>query len=73
MRIATLRTTIVSVPFSGEEVWVYGRRRGITNVLVEVESDDGLTGIGEAVGWPTPEIAITLEPLAHDTRIFRAA
>lgn len=59
MRIATLRTTIVSVPFSRDEVWVYGRRRGITNVLVEVESDDGLTGIGEAVGWPTPEIAVS--------------
>jgi L-alanine-DL-glutamate epimerase-like enolase superfamily enzyme len=58
MRISDLRTTIVSVPFTTDEVWVYGRRRGITNVLVEVETDDGLGGIGEAVGWPTARIAV---------------
>jgi L-alanine-DL-glutamate epimerase-like enolase superfamily enzyme len=60
MRIAALRTTIVSIPFSGEEIWVYGRRRGITNVLVELETDDGLTGLGEAMGWPTPEVAASV-------------
>lgn len=60
MRVAALRSTIVSVPFSGEEVWFYGRRRGITNVLVEIETDNGLTGIGEAVGWPTPDIAASV-------------
>jgi L-alanine-DL-glutamate epimerase-like enolase superfamily enzyme len=58
MRIANFTTTVVSVPFSAEEVWAYGRRRGITNVLVEVETDEGHTGIGEAVGWPTPQIAV---------------
>jgi L-alanine-DL-glutamate epimerase-like enolase superfamily enzyme len=58
VRIAALRTTVVSVPFTEDEIWVYGRRRGITNVIVEVEADDGLTGIGEAVGWPTPRIAV---------------
>lgn len=58
MRIANFTTTVVSVPFSAEEVWAYGRRRGITNVLVKVETDEGHTGIGEAVGWPTPQIAV---------------
>ena len=57
MRIAAVRTTTVSVPFTADEVWAYGRRRGITNLLVEVETDDGLVGLGEAVGWPTPEVA----------------
>src|SRR5439155_19625834 len=49
--------TTVSVQFTADEVWAYGRRRGITNLLVEVETDDGLVGLGEAVGWPTPEVA----------------
>jgi L-alanine-DL-glutamate epimerase-like enolase superfamily enzyme len=56
-RIAAVRTTIVSVPFTADEVWAYGRRRGITNLVVEVETDDGLVGLGEAVGWPTPGVA----------------
>ena len=58
MRISALKTTIVSVPYTEDEIWVYGRRRGITNVLVEVETDEGLAGVGEAVGWPTPRIAV---------------
>jgi L-alanine-DL-glutamate epimerase-like enolase superfamily enzyme len=58
MKISGLTATPVSVPFETEEVWAYGRRAGISNVLVEVETDEGLVGIGEAVGWPTPEIAL---------------
>jgi L-alanine-DL-glutamate epimerase-like enolase superfamily enzyme len=57
MTIAEMRTTTVSVPFATDELWAYGRRRGVTNILVELETDDGLVGLGEAVGWPTPEIA----------------
>jgi L-alanine-DL-glutamate epimerase-like enolase superfamily enzyme len=60
MRITALGCTPVSVPFSRDEVWRYGRRRGITNVLVELETDEGLVGVGEAVGWPTPEIALAV-------------
>jgi L-alanine-DL-glutamate epimerase-like enolase superfamily enzyme len=76
MRITALTCTPVSVPFSVDEVWAYGRRRGITNVLVEVETDEGLVGVGEAVGWPAPEIALAVlesarpHVLRHDaTRI----
>jgi L-alanine-DL-glutamate epimerase-like enolase superfamily enzyme len=58
VRIGGVTATPVSVPFETEEVWAYGRRAGISNVLVEVETDDGLTGIGEAVGWPSPEIVL---------------
>jgi L-alanine-DL-glutamate epimerase-like enolase superfamily enzyme len=62
MRISSLETTPVSVPFERDEVWAYGRRSGITNVLVEVRTDEGVVGLGEAVGWPSPEIALaTLE------------
>src|SRR5205823_12273866 len=52
VRISELRTTVVSVPFREDETWIWGRRRGITNALVEIETDDGLTGIGECPGHP---------------------
>jgi L-alanine-DL-glutamate epimerase-like enolase superfamily enzyme len=58
VRISALTTTPVSLPFETEEVWAYGRRAGISNVLVEAETDEGLTGIGEAVGWPSPEVVL---------------
>ncbi|MBA3432601.1 MAG: mandelate racemase/muconate lactonizing enzyme family protein [Actinobacteria bacterium] len=76
MRITQLTYTPVSVPFSGDEVWTYGRRRGITNVLVEIETDEGLGGVGEAVGWPTPEIALAVledarsDVLGHDPALI---
>jgi glucarate dehydratase len=60
MRVSGLTFTPVSVPFDGEERWSYGRRRGITNVLVELETDEGVVGVGEAVGWPTPEVALAV-------------
>src|SRR5262249_26025061 len=74
-RIASVRTTAVSVPFATDEVWAYGRRRGITNLLVEVETDDGVVGLGESVGWPTPEVAERVleaaTPLALGHDVFR--
>ena len=71
MRVTALRTTPVSVPFEGEETWTYGRRRGITNVLVELETDEDLVGIGEAVGWPTPEVALDVLASARDVVVGR--
>jgi L-alanine-DL-glutamate epimerase-like enolase superfamily enzyme len=53
VRITELRTTIVSVPFREDETWIWGRRRGMTNALVKVETDEGLTGIGECPGHPS--------------------
>ena len=75
MRVTALTTTAVSVPFEREEVWTYGRRRGISNVLVELETDEGLTGVGEAVGWPSARIALevleTARPLVVGADPFR--
>jgi L-alanine-DL-glutamate epimerase-like enolase superfamily enzyme len=52
MRIKALETPPVSVPFERDEIWAYGRCSGISNVLIEKTSDDGVTGVGEAVGLP---------------------
>ncbi len=52
MRIAELRVTVVSLPFSETETWIWGRREGITNAIVEVVTDEGLIGVGECPGHP---------------------
>jgi L-alanine-DL-glutamate epimerase-like enolase superfamily enzyme len=67
MRVTALKTTVVAIPFTGEEKWAWGGRRGLSNVILEIETDEGLVGLGEAAGYPTPEIVVavirSLEPL----------
>jgi L-alanine-DL-glutamate epimerase-like enolase superfamily enzyme len=78
MRITGLTATPVAVPFHQPESWAYGERRGLVSVLLEVTTDEGLTGIGEAPAYPSAEIieAVlkTVEPLVvgeDPTRIER--
>src|SRR5919199_6340398 len=53
MRITDLKVTVVSLPFPETETWVFGTRRGMTNALVEIATDEGVTGIGECPGHPS--------------------
>jgi L-alanine-DL-glutamate epimerase-like enolase superfamily enzyme len=46
--VATLDTTVVSVPYSHREVSSQVARDGVTDVVVRVETDDGAVGYGEA-------------------------
>lgn len=81
MKITELKTTVVAVPFTGDELWAWGGRSGLTSVILEMKTDDGLTGLGEAPGYPTPEIVLavirSLEGLVigenpfHIERIFK--
>ena len=48
MRVASVETTIVSVPYLHREVSSQVARDGVTDILVRVETDDGLVGWGEA-------------------------
>ena len=48
MRVATIETTIVSVPYLHREVSSQVARDGVTDILVRVETDDGAVGWGEA-------------------------
>lgn len=48
MKIASVTNTVVSVPFCKDYPWRIGLSRGITVVLAEVTTDEGLTGIGES-------------------------
>ena len=50
MKVKDIRVTVVVVPFSQPETWVYGRCWGLTNAVLEVETDEGIIGLGEAPG-----------------------
>ncbi|CAN5166740.1 enolase C-terminal domain-like protein [soil metagenome] len=67
MRITGLRATPVAVPFRTEELWAYGGRRGMVSILLEVDTDEGLVGLGEAAAYPSADIVLavlrSVEPL----------
>jgi L-alanine-DL-glutamate epimerase-like enolase superfamily enzyme len=55
------------VPYVREERWAYGVRQGLVSILVQVHTDEGVTGLGEAPAYPSADIVQavlrTLEPL----------
>ena len=62
MKVTSVDVHIVSVPFTRPETWRFGRMWGLTNAIVEVRTDEGITGIGEVPGSPT--IGLVREALA---------
>ena len=54
MKITDLKTTPLSIPFTRPTHWPYGVLAGITSILVEIETDGGLTGLGESVCLQDP-------------------
>ena len=75
MRITGIRATPVAVPFRRDETWAFGRRRGLISVLVEVDTDAGVTGLGEASAYPAAPIVVqtlcSIEPLVLGEDPFR--
>jgi L-alanine-DL-glutamate epimerase-like enolase superfamily enzyme len=67
VRITELSTTPVAVPYLREERWAYGVRRGLVSALLQVHTDEGVTGLGEAPAYPSADIVQavlrSLEPL----------
>ena len=62
MRITGLDITLITIPFAKREKWAWGVREGMTSAVVEVHTDAGVTGIGEAIVvlGPTPPIVVEL-------------
>ncbi len=60
MRITGLRATPVAVPYRTDETWAFGRRSGLVSVLIELETDEGLTGLGEAAAYPSTDIVLSV-------------
>ena len=50
MRITDVRTTPLFLPYRQPYHWAYGTVEGAELVLVEVQTDEGITGIGESIG-----------------------
>lgn len=66
MRITDLEVTVVSIPFREAETWIWGRRHGITNALVQVRTDEGVTGLGECPGHPNVRLVVDVLDAARD-------
>lgn len=60
MRITRLRATPVAVPFREDELWAFGARGGMVSILLELETDEGVTGLGEAAAYPTADIVLAV-------------
>lgn len=61
MKVTDVDVHVVSVPFTHPETWRFGRLWGLTNAIVEVHTDEGITGIGEMPG--SPLISLVTEAL----------
>ena len=66
MKVTDVKTYVVSVPFVECETWRYGRLWGLTSAIVEVETDEGITGIGETNG--SPLIGLVVEAIRANSR-----
>lgn len=62
MRITGLDVTLVTIPFTRPELWAWGERTGVTSAVIEVHTDRGIDGLGEAlvVLGPTPSIVVEI-------------
>ena len=54
MKITAIRATPVNIPLDAPFFWSVGLYPGTTKVVVEVETDEGLVGLGES---PSPDCA----------------
>jgi glucarate dehydratase len=71
MRIVKLKATPVYVPLKHPLRWSFGAETGMTRVIVEAETDEGLIGLGESNGGSAlaraveeaAELVIGVDPL----------
>ncbi len=56
MKIISIKTTIVAVPHNEPEFISTGMRKGVNEVLIEIETDEGITGLGECIATSAPVI-----------------
>jgi len=67
MKIRAVRATPVNIPLDRPYYWSTGIYPGTSKTIVEVETDEGLTGLGESPSWDCAEtIANQLGPRLMD-------
>ena len=62
MRIAAVRATPVNIPFVAPYRFAYGSIASLTKTIVEVETDEGLVGWGEAADGDRSAAILALAP-----------
>ncbi len=72
MKIIEIRTTPLLAPYIKPYHWAQGVIQGATVILVEVHTDEGVTGYGESVGTPSAEAVQAYIRLAGDGCIGRS-
>lgn len=62
MLITGLDVTFVTIPFTRPELWAWGTRLGVTSAVIELHTDAGIDGLGEAlvVLGPTPPVVLAI-------------
>ena len=60
MRIRRIRATPVNLRFAAPYRFAYGSTASLTKTVVEVETDDGLIGLGEGADGDTSQLIETL-------------
>jgi L-alanine-DL-glutamate epimerase-like enolase superfamily enzyme len=58
MKVTDVKIHVVSVPLTEPETWRFGRLWGLTSAIVEVQTDEGITGIGETLGSPYIKLVV---------------
>ncbi|MBI3976574.1 MAG: mandelate racemase/muconate lactonizing enzyme family protein [Chloroflexi bacterium] len=68
MRVVDVKTTIVAIPLVERvEMPTIGTDYAVTNVVVQVQTDEGLVGLGEAVSTVHPDgVELLIKKLARD-------
>ena len=61
MRITTIETTAVRVPLREPLKWTGGIRESASGLIVEIGTDEGLVGVGEAPGPTLPAIQTIID------------
>ena len=61
MKITAVRATPVNIPLEAPYLWSYGSLAGFSKTIVEVETSEGITGLGEG---PSPANVATIETFA---------
>lgn len=66
MKIVSMESTIVNVPYKRREVSSVVARDGVTDVLVKIVTDEGIVGWGEACSGVDAGL-YSARPARHDT------
>lgn len=61
MRITSIQTTAVRVPLREPLKWTGGIRESASGLIVEIQTDEGIVGVGEAPGPTLPTIQTIID------------